>query len=82
MKRSALGIMQSSAQGSKAHLHSPNEPMPRIDYIWVDESFQPVECQVITGWASDHLAATADLVVLSEGRGIRAQDGRGELVER
>lgn len=60
----------------------PNEPMPRIDYIWVDESFQPVEYQVITGWASDHLAATADLVVLSEGRGIRAQDGRGELVER
>ena len=56
----------------------PSQPMPRIDYIWVGEHFQPTSYRVIPSQASDHLAVTADLVLLSEGRKVQTGKRRGE----
>lgn len=47
---------------------SLEQELPRIDYIWLDEGLLPVGYKVIDSQASDHLAVTADIVVLSKGK--------------
>lgn len=42
------------------------QSMPRIDYVWLDESFSVSSYAVIPSPASDHLAVVADVMVLLE----------------
>lgn len=57
----------------------PLAPMPRIDYIWVDPRLEPTSYKVIPSNASDHMAVTANLMILSEGREVQTTKRRGEL---
>jgi len=41
-----------------------SQTMPRIDYIWLDQSLDAISHRVVPSPASDHLAVVADLVVL------------------
>ena len=55
-----------------------SQPMPRIDYIWLDQSLKAVSYEVIPSEASDHLAVVADVVILSKGSQVEIGNGRGE----
>ncbi len=54
------------------------QELPRIDYIWLDSCLRPVNYDVIDSTASDHLAVTADIVVLSKGSQSITGNPRGE----
>ena len=55
----------------------PGQSMPRIDYIWLDESFTVSFYTVMPSLASDHLAIVADIVVLSREE-VKTGNLRGE----
>lgn len=56
----------------------PSDPMPRIDYIWLDQCLRAASYEVVQSQASDHLAVVADIVISSKGSQVKTGNVRGE----